>query len=239
MLIVFCCMAGIGFGLFAYYMAEPREGLPFIPVILGLLVVIWWLIQYYSHMHDSIIVTEAALTYEPSTGQPLVVPWHQITSLAPHSLRGRYDVLDEHGHCLMYIPYDLENFLQLDSRLREHLKQKSPDGRTTFTIHRAGSKIVFAIGVSCVVLFLATLMFPTKGLDLRGVVVSCISPLLIWWGLFGTVERIVITKGGLLIEYWKRVKPIPFNTIQGVMLRDGDLSIQRAGLKSFKLRSRG
>lgn len=239
MLIVMCMMGAVGTGLFMWFSSEPNYKLRiFIPFIVGLIVVAGWLVLYYLRMHDSIVVTETGLTYEPASGQSLVVPWHQIAKLVSHSLRGRYDVLNEHDQCLMYIYYDLENFLQLDARLREHFRQRSPDGRTTFTLHRAGSKIVFTVGVCGVVLFLATLIFPTRGLDLRGVLLTCASPLFIWWGLYGTVERIVITKGGLLIEYWKRATSIPFSTIQGVTLQNGDLSVQRVGQKSFKVSSR-
>lgn len=135
---------------------------------------------------------------------------------------------------------DLENFLQLDTRLREHFRQRSPDGRTTFTLHGAGSKIIFSVGVFIGVgLILFLFILQTRELDFRAVALTLISVLCIWGGLYGTVERIVITNEGLLIEYWRRTTLIPFNTIQGVTLQDGDLSVERAGQKSFTLRSRG
>ena len=238
MLIVMCLMGAVGASLFMWFSSEPSNKLMiFVPFIVGLIVVAGWLVLYYLRLHDSIVVTEAGLTYEPASGQPLVVPWHRITKLVSHSLRGRYDVLDEHDRCLMYIYYDLENFLQLDDRLREHFRQRSPDGRTTFTLHRAGSKIVFSVGAVGLILFLFILQ--TRELDFRAVVFTFMFALLIWWGLYGTVERIVITNEGLLIEYWKRATLIPFKTIQGVTLQDGDLSIHHASQKSFTLRSRG
>lgn len=75
----------------------------FIPFIVGFIVAAGWLVLYYLRMHDSIVVTDAGLTYEPASGQPRVVPWQQIAKIASHSLRRRYDVLDEHDRCLMYI----------------------------------------------------------------------------------------------------------------------------------------
>lgn len=135
--------------------------------------------------------------------------------------------------------YDLDNFLQLDARLREHLRQKSPDGRITFTLHRAGSKMIFTIGIfSCVVGVLSLLTFQTKGLDLRGALLALASPVLVWWGLYGTIERIVIINEGLLIKYWKRTTMIPFNIIQGMTVQGIALSIHRMGQKSITLRSR-
>lgn len=104
MLIVMCLMGVVGASLFMWFSSEPSHKLIiFIPIITGLLVVAGWLILYYLRMHDSIVVTEAELAYEPASGQPLIVPWHRIAQLMPHSLRGRYDVLDEQGCCLMYI----------------------------------------------------------------------------------------------------------------------------------------
>ncbi len=240
MLIVMCLMGVVGASLFMWFSSEPSHKLIiFIPIIIGLIVVAGWLVLYYLRMHDSIVVTEAGLTYEPASGQPLVAPWHQIAKLVSHSLRGRYDVLDEQDRCLMHIYYDLENFLQLDARLREHFRQRSPDGRTTFTLHRAGSKMIFTIGIfSCVVGVLSFLTFQTKGLDLRGALLALASPVLIWWGLYRTVERIMITNEGLLIECWRRTTVIPFNIIHGVTLQGIALSIHRIGLKPITFRSR-
>lgn len=240
MLIVMCLMGAVGASLFMWFSPEPSHKLMiFIPFIVGLIVVAGWLVLYYLRMHDSIVVTQAGLTYEPVSGQPLVIPWHQIDKLVSHSLRGRYDVLDEHDRCLMYIYYDLENFLELDTRLREHFRQGSSDGRTTFTIHRAGSKIVFSVGVFIGVgLILSLFILQTRELDFRAVVLIPLSIFLIWWGLYGTVERIVITNEGLLIEYWRRTTLILFNTIQDVTLQEGTLSIHRRGQKSFTLQSK-
>ncbi|MDH5740671.1 MAG: hypothetical protein OEY77_10145 [Nitrospira sp.] len=239
MLIVMCLMGVVGASLFIWFSSEPSHKLIiFIPIIIGLIVVAGWLVLYHLRMHDSIVVTDAGLTYEPASGQPQVVPWHQITTLVPHSLRGRYDVLDEHNRCVMYVYYDLENFLELDARLREHFRQRSPDGRTTFTIHRAGSKIAFTVGVCCALPFLSTLVFPANELDLMGIVLTCASPPVISWRLYGTVEQIVITNVGLLIEYWKRTALVPFSAIQGVTLQDGTLSIHRRDQKLFTLQSK-
>ena len=240
MLIVMCFMGAVGASLFMWFSSEPSHKLRiFIPFIVGLIVVAGWLVLYYLRMPDSIVVTEAGLTYEPASGQPRIAPWHQIAKLVPHSLRGRYDVLDEHDHCLMYIYYDLENFIQLDTRLREHFRQRSPDGRTTFTLHRAGSKIVFSVGFFiCIVLILFLFILQTRELDIRTVVLMPLAAFFIWQGLYGTVERIVITNEGLLIEYWRRTMSIPFSTIQGVTLQEGTLSVQRRNQKSFTLQSK-
>ena len=92
MLIVLCLIAT---SLLMWVGSEASHNLMgLIPFIIGLLVVAGWLVLFYLRMHDSIVVTEDGLTYEPASGQPRVVPWHQIAKLAPHSLRGRYDVLD-------------------------------------------------------------------------------------------------------------------------------------------------
>lgn len=240
MLIVMCLMGTVGLSLFVWFSSEPNHKLMiFIPFIVGLIVVAGWLVLYYLRMHDSIVVTETGLTYEPASGQPRVVHWQQIAKLVPHSLRGRYDVLDEHGRCLMYIYYDLKNFLKLDDRLREHFRQRSPDGRTTFTIHRAGSKIVCSIGVFiCVGLILQYVILQTRPPDLRAVVLMPLSVFFIWWGLYRTIERIVIVNKGLLIEYWRRTTPIPFSTIQGVTLQEGTLSIHRRAQRSITLQSK-
>lgn len=240
MLIVMCVMGAVGTGLFIWFSSEPSHKLMgFVPFIVGLIVVAGWLFLYYLRMHDSIVVTEAGLSYEPASGHPRAVPWHRIAKLVPHSLRGRYDVLDEHDRCLMYIYYDLENFIQLDARLREHFRQRSPDGRTTFTLYRAGSKFIFSISVLIGMgLILQYVILQTGPPDLRAVVLMPLSVFFIWQGLYGTVERIVILNEGLLIEYWRRTMPIPFSTIQGVTLQEGTLSIQRRGQKSFTLQSR-
>lgn len=240
MLIVMCVMGAVGISLFMWFSSEPRNKLMgFIPFIVGSIFVAGWLVLYYLRMHDSIVVTETGLTYEPAWGQPRAVPWHQIAKLVPHTLRGRYDVLDEHGRCLMYIYYDLENFLQLDARLREHFRQRSPDGRITFNLHRAGSKSIFSISVFAVVVLFLNLFIPQpKELAFRAVVLMSLFVFFIWYGLYGTPERIVIVNEGLLIEYWRRTTPIPFNTIQGVTLQEGTLSIQRRGQKSFTLQSK-
>lgn len=239
MLIVLCLMGVVGASFVMWFSSEPsHERMKLIPIIVGMIVVAGWLALYYLRMHDSIVVTDVGLTYEPASGQPQVVPWHQIATLAPHSLRGRYDVLDEHNRCVMYVYYDLENFHELDARLREHFRQRAPDGRTTFTIHRAGSKIVFTVGVCCALPFLSTFVFQARELDLMGIFLTCASPLGIWWGLYGTVERIVVTKGGLLIEYWKRTKMIPFSIIQGVTVQGITLSIHRRDQKLFTLQSK-
>jgi hypothetical protein len=240
MLIVMCLMGAVGASLFMWFSSEPSQKPKiFILFIVGLIIVAGWLVLYYLRMHDSIVVTEAGLTYEPASGQPRVVPWHQIAKLVPHSLRGRYDVLDEQDRCLMYIYYDLENFIQLDTRLREHFKQRSPDGRTTFTLYRAGSKIIFSVAFCMgmgLILFLFILQ--TRALDLRAVVLMPLSAFFIWQGLYGTVERILITNEGLLIEYWRRTMSIPFSTIQGVTLQEGALSVQRRDQKPFTVQSK-
>lgn len=240
MLIVMCLVGAVGASLFMWFSPEPSHKLMgFIPFIVGLIVVAAWLVLYYLRMHDSIVVTDAGLTYEPASGQPLAVTWHQIVKLVPHSLRGRYDVLDEHGRCLMYIYYDLDGFLELDTKLREHFQQRSPDGRNTFTIHRAGSKIVFTIGVFMGMgLILQYLILQAQAPDFRAVLLIPLSAFCVWWGLYGTVERIVIVNKGLLIEYWRRTTAIPFSTIQGVTLQEGTLSIHRRDQKSFTLQSK-
>jgi len=240
MLIVMCLMGAVGASLFMWFSSEPSHKLRgFIPFSIGLFVVAAWLVLYYLRMHDSIVVTEAGLTYEPASGQPLAVPWHQIAKLVPHSLRGRYDVLDEHDRRLMSIYYDLENFLELDNTLREHFRRRAPDGRTTFNLHRAGSKIIFSLAfVIGMGLILFLFILQTTVLDIRAVVLMALSAFFIWQSLYGTVERIVIVHKGLLIEYWRRTTPIPFNTIQSVTLQEGTLSIQRQGQKTFTLQSK-
>lgn len=241
-LIAFFSIMAIGLALFVWLSSEPinaRIGL--IPHIFVLMILVVWLIWYYIHMYDSVVVTEAGLTYELASGQPIVISWNQIDTLVSHSLRRRYDVRDDHGRCLMRICFDLDNFAQLDARLREHLRTMTPDGRTTFNIHSAGSKPI--VTTCSVLLVLSLFIFSIKGADLRTIVWSFLSGLGIGWGLYGRVERIVITKEGVVVEYWRRKTFIPFSTVQGVTLQNDyvpgawrNLSIQRTGQRAFSVK---
>jgi len=189
-------------------------------------------------MHDVISTTETGLIYESASGRSSSVPWEQIASLVVNCKRRRYNLLNTHGQHLMHISFDLKNFGQLDEQLREHLASKYPD---TFIIFSNGGKILLALCFFPIAGFLH--LFWVYGINISlFVFVLAYALLVVGYSFYGLVEQVQITHEGVLINYWKRQVLIPFNAIQGVVIRkrlvvvdNRNVCIHRVGQRTLKI----
>ena len=224
--IVFLVLSAIGIALF--FMSAPdstkgRNGLALVVAPFGLFIV--FSIRFYRRMKDQVLASDQGLTYQPFSGKAVSVTWDKITGMRPHDLRRRYDVLGPHGDCIMRLSYELDQFEQLDAIIREHFKKRSSDGRTTFIKkYSAGGKTLVA--ASCGILIFSLLDLWLKGVNLKDLFLTFLSGGGITLGLYFVVERLVVTREGVIIQYLRRNTIIPFSTIQRLSFQGESASSQ-------------
>jgi hypothetical protein len=240
--IVFFSIMVLGGLLSVWFSDKPiHENMGFILNLLIGCILPGLFIRWYLGMRDSVLVTEQALIYESANGSSITVPWEQIVGLVPHSLRRRYDVLDSQGHCRMHISYELENFLELDATLREHLQKSSFNGRTTWFVKSSGTQ--FIVAVSAGLFALSMLVLWRRGIEFGAVILAALSIVGMVWGFYFQIETVTVSEEGILLDYWKRKTTIPYATIKNLNLQDDYIPgtwkficVERPGHKQMKIK---
>lgn len=190
----------------------------FLPVILGVGLLIALSIIGFTRSRVSVAVTSDGLWYLPGKTQSAFIPWSDVSRVEAQDRAQRLVLVDARDNSKIRLQYQMENFSKLREFILSHTSQAATlPAAVTKVFHRTWTN-KFGFPVIAALLFFMVyvdkgqspiLWLACVGFVVIGSIAIALDPVLV-----------TITESGVEIKYpgWKRL--VPFDAIKGIMEMD-------------------